>query len=378
MDIDIWFPTNADVSTLEQATYGNNRARFAYQTDEVSTAQEFPLLVYSPGWGVEATRNSGFAESMASHGFVVAATTHIDSTVPRSAVDRPQDVSSIIDVMLAKSATEGDAFHNLIDGDSIGVAGHSIGGFAAMALVAGISAGGVTVPPDERVRAIMPIAKAIPSDPGLNVINVNVPTLLFAGSQDGASNTARSDLRKLSSSDKFAVIIDGADHPATGNSRCQQSPPETTCANDETMRLEALYGASFFNRYLREDQSLSHLFTQSYAVANEPLVEFWASAVADTDRDGRTTFADFLFLSEYYGATESLGKGRRADFNKDRRIDFADFLILSQNYSGGNGTAAAAVPEPATSSILLGGVVIVLGLRRRSPIRTTQHRAAHV
>ena len=55
MDIHVWFPTSADVSTLEPASYGKNTARFALETDQAVSDQSFPLIVYSPGWGSEAT-----------------------------------------------------------------------------------------------------------------------------------------------------------------------------------------------------------------------------------------------------------------------------------------------------------------------------------
>lgn len=378
MDIDIWFPTDAEQSTLSPTNYDGKTARFAFDTDQAAAGRQFPLIVYSHGWGGSPLANSYFAESMASHGFVVASTKHFDTSVQSAAVERPQDVSSVIDVMLANNAIADQDLSGLIDEESIGVAGFSIGGFTAMATAAGITVGNVTVPPDDRVRAIMPIAKAIPSDPGLIEADVTIPALMFVGKEDSSISNVRSDLPVMSSLSKYAVFVEDAGHLDVGQAYCQQSPMETACPNDDVLRVEALYGVAFFSKFLKDDDSFNNVLTQSYSTNYEPLAEFWDTGIADTDRDGKTTLADFAYLKEQFGAKGNLSRAERlADFNNDKAVDLKDFSILKKNFSGGMG-AAAAVPEP-TGIMLMGTsslLTVVFGRRRLG--RSTPARGRRV
>ena len=117
------------------------------------------------------------------------------------------------------------------------------------------------------------------------------------------------------------------------------------------MQVETILGAAFFDRYLRGEHTFDGVLSQAYAVQHEPSFEFWATAITDTNSDKRTTFEDFLKLSEGFGKTGRDARSSRADFNRDSVVDFADFLLLSQNYSGVAGVTAAAVPEPNSFSM---------------------------
>ena len=369
MDVDLWFPTSADPSSTNLAQYGNRTARFALATTEVAASDPLSLIVYSHGTGGDSVENSFFAESLASHGFMVAATTHQDGGVPpipSSTHDRPRDVQSIIDVLFDKTATESDPLHETINTAGVGVAGFSFGGFTSLAAAAGTNSGPTM--PDERIKAIMPIARGSFLEEPVSLTNVHIPTLLFAGEDDdfGLDNRLRTeDLRRLAATDKFAAIVDGADHGDVGVSRCQQSPATTACPNDDAMEIESILAVSFFQRYLQDDATFSDVLSQSYALQHEPPFEFWQSAVTDTNNDKRTDFADFLKLSEEFGKTgrEALRSG--VDFDRDRLVGFADFLLLAQNFSGSL-EAPAAVPEPSAFGLLVLASICLLALRQRT------------
>lgn len=94
----------------------------------------------------------------------------------------------------------------------------------------------------------------------------------------------------------------------------------------------------------------------------------------DTDLDGDVDFTDFNNLANNYGTGTTWGEG---DFDGDGDVDFTDFNLLANNYGlssalgaslgaaapVGAVAAVAAVPEPSSLAMLLGGACL-LGRRR--------------
>lgn len=95
--------------------------------------------------------------------------------------------------------------------------------------------------------------------------------------------------------------------------------------------------------------------------------DFWVSDLAqtfrgDADLNGVVEFPDFLALSGAFGTEGGWAEG---DFNGDGIVEFPDFLDLSANF-GSMREAAASVPEPSGSSLLLICVPFILGFVRRN------------
>ena len=90
-------------------------------------------------------------------------------------------------------------------------------------------------------------------------------------------------------------------------------------------------------------------------------VSITLAAAGDADLDGEVTFEDFLALSANFGEAGSWEQG---DFDGNGQVDFPDFLALSANF-GGAANAAAPVPEPASLSITLFGLLGLIGFRKR-------------
>src|SRR5262249_1346501 len=131
----------------------------------------FPLVIYSHGGGGNGDEADTLMESLASHGFVVAAPNHLggDILVFGGGGDsaeglrrnRPRDVSLVIDALLARNLDPLDPLAAHINPHEIGVAGFSFGGWTATAMASGHTepSTGLEVPPDPRVRAVATIAR---------------------------------------------------------------------------------------------------------------------------------------------------------------------------------------------------------------------------
>ena len=157
----------------------------AYEGLKPARPGHFPLLLVSPGLGVNYWFFIQFAVRVASHGFVVAVVEHNGeyqwpwspgfNELTEVMVRRPADISFAITQLLEKSGRHGELLFGAIDPDRIAMAGHSIGGYTAFALAGGddrvcdtlwaSNYSGDTLPepastcvpilPDRRIRAIV-------------------------------------------------------------------------------------------------------------------------------------------------------------------------------------------------------------------------------
>ncbi|MCS0639570.1 alpha/beta hydrolase [Streptomyces sp. LP05-1] len=142
-----------------------SEARVHARTEAVPLPGRHPLVVLSPGFGMARFTLTTLAEDLASRGYVVALVDHAyestgtlfpDGTVTtcaaceaadtpeelrRVTTGRGQDVSFLLDSLLGDRPAWRHA--GMIDARHIGMAGHSIGGAAAVSAMAG----------DDRIRA---------------------------------------------------------------------------------------------------------------------------------------------------------------------------------------------------------------------------------
>ena len=278
-----------------------------------------PLVLFSHGSGGINTQSVVLMETLASHGFFVAAPNHTGNStfdgpedVPfeDSATDRPKDVSFLIDLLLERSFDHADPLFLAINPFAIGVTGHSFGGGTALAMAAGYAASAFgPVPADPRVRAILPVSgtSGLFSDEELS--SIRIPTFFLSGTLDTAvpidPNTTRPfgliSAKSLYRADvigathtHFANICDIADilidvgfppdfWPVIGAGALVQ-PYLDTCIPpafplDEVKRIQNLYTVAFFRKHLLLDLRYKPFLTEAYALANEPDVNFFGGGV---------------------------------------------------------------------------------------------------
>ena len=153
-------------------------------------AGTFPVVLFSHGNRGIRFQNVYFCTHLASHGFVVASPDHHGNTFqdatpdPTPEVNRPLDMSFIIDQLEAMNVEPGHFLEGGIDATRIGASGHSFGGYTTFSLGGGASNVGTFT--DARVKALMPQAPAS-SDvffPDEFFDTVTLPTLVTGGSID--------------------------------------------------------------------------------------------------------------------------------------------------------------------------------------------------
>jgi dienelactone hydrolase len=148
-------------------------------------AGPYPLVVFSHGLGATPQLYEDVLVRWAAAGYVVAAPVFPLSNAQAPAgpdggdvVNQPGDVSFVIDEVIEAAAGEG-ALAGMVDGDHVGVAGHSNGAITTLGLVGGPCCR------DERVDAAIAIAGTGGGFPGgIGEIADGPPLLLVHGTED--------------------------------------------------------------------------------------------------------------------------------------------------------------------------------------------------
>ena len=309
LPIDIWYPAEVD-GDVEFTIYplqadAGITSEIAYRDATPNATREWPLLVFSHGFGGINTQSLPLMEYLASRGFVVVSPEHTGNTnSDRSATDpagdRAPDVTAVIDFMQSRCTNTEDPFHGAVNTKQVGVLGHSYGGFTATSVATGFR----NQAPDPRVVAIMPIAAANREITDEELARLTIPALFLCGTEDGLLSQQERTLALASSDALFGVEVLGATHTHFANI-CQignwlisigltketwstigasalTGPYEQTCEPpaldiDVALRIQNFYAGAFFGRYLVGDKAYDPYLTEQYAAANEPGVIFFSN-----------------------------------------------------------------------------------------------------
>ena len=312
LDTEVWYPAEPraeDPFTVYDLILGFVLpSSIAYEDAPAGPPAFAPLIVFSHGSGGSSWQSIYLMEALASHGFVVAAPNHTGNTVydqfagtsvplAQSAVNRPLDVSFVIDQMLARSADPQDPLHQRIRPWLVGVAGHSFGGYTALAIAGGVGALGLE--PDPRVAAIAAIAPASSLLAESDLAAIEVPLFLLSGTFDTTTpidpNTTRpwtvvegppvyrADIEGATHSGFAAVCDFGAILAGAGLSdeAIDAIVPDfiVTCRPpaldvEEVQRITSTYLVAFFRRHLYLHPFYDPWLTEEWAEEHEPLVHY--------------------------------------------------------------------------------------------------------
>ncbi len=306
LTVDIWYPADsrAEAPTASIDLVFTRLALPGVLASPEAAPGSFPLVVFSHGNGGVRFQSWFLMQALASHGFVVAAPDHAGNTaldaiagtsdpLGVAAANRPRDVSFVIDQMLGRDGDPEDPLHERIDERNIAVAGHSFGGFTALATAAGF----VDYRPDPRVDAIVPIAPATGfSDAEL--ASIDVPTLLMGGTSDTVVPIEPGIVRAwdlISGRPEYRVDLVAAGHNSFTNV-CDirdayvaagvgqpilgfvEEQAEDGCAPDllpidEAQRVTTLYVVSFLTGELQRNSRYGRYLTTGYAEHHDLPVE---------------------------------------------------------------------------------------------------------
>lgn len=237
---------------------------------------KFPLLVFSHGNGGMRSQSTFWCDHMASHGYIVVAPDHTRNACatsfngkvipydnagrPQAALDRPKDVSFLIDQFERLNTDGTSKFNGHVDAENIGVAGHSFGGFTAMAAQA----------QDPRVDAIAPMAGVVPE----GVTSSHIPLLLFVATEDDTINEkgnagARAFFDATKAPKYLVEFRDGGHYtfsdmeqinPNWGDGagegkRITNGEPLKYVSMDKAHALTNGYSTAFFDKFLKHDSA---------------------------------------------------------------------------------------------------------------------------
>ncbi|MGH7150297.1 MAG: alpha/beta hydrolase family protein [Planctomycetota bacterium] len=199
----LWYPTDVEAGEVRYAG-GPNRGRVAPDAP-IRTETPLPLLAFSHGYGGSAVGSAFLAEALAARGWIVACPDHEDrdklarlrggpqridrfafleraSAMARAGRDfdrgslryRLDDVRIVLDALLS-APESGPA----IDRARIAVGGHSLGGFAALALC-----GAIRGERDGRIAAALLFSPALSLFDEEEFSAVGVPTMILLGEKE--------------------------------------------------------------------------------------------------------------------------------------------------------------------------------------------------
>ncbi len=247
----------------------------------------YPLVVFSHGFGLNAAWYHTLLEHYASHGFIVLAPEHVEGDWYGSmaaAIDRPHDIVRTLDFAEQLTASDGD-LAGKIDMQHVAVAGHSYGGYTALAMAGAqfdfdaLNARCATLAPedpktflcmpligneaemaalaglddvpeglwpplgDPRVSAIVPLAGDAYLFDAAGLSNVTVPMMAIGGTADTGTPYdwgSKPSYDFVSSARKALVGLEGAEHMVAA-SPCEQMPWAAQIPYYEFMCLDPVW-----------------------------------------------------------------------------------------------------------------------------------------
>lgn len=141
LETGVWYPALAGSGPIEEATGGVRDA------PADGSGGPYPVVIFSHGsCGYEA-QSRFLTPLLATRGFIVVAPPHVGNTArefPACASltgltiglqERPHDIRAALDEILALGATPGSPFEGLVDGERVGMTGHSFGGLTTYLVV---------------------------------------------------------------------------------------------------------------------------------------------------------------------------------------------------------------------------------------------------
>lgn len=254
LDVFVWYPAPPGQGAIDPVTGG--------VPDAMPAAGSHPLVLFSHGSCGYPLQSLFLTPLLATRGFVVAAPSHPGNTLAEfpacgtptaqtaSFLERPADVTYVLDTLLAAGVDAASPFFGLIDETRIGMMGHSFGGLTTYLVAAN----------DPRIAVAVPLAPFATIAPALAV-----PSLTMIGGIDSVvPNAATRERFAESTPPKRLVEIAHAGHYAFSN-LCFPGPdcaPPATLDQDEAHALVLRWVVPFLEVYLAGDDAFRPLLAE--------------------------------------------------------------------------------------------------------------------
>jgi len=329
----IWYPAEGGEAF---DYYGAVDGRAALDSEPDRASGPYPLIVLSSGYSGCGIQSVFLTEHLAALGFVVAAPDHGDAFFcssetgraktswalagiigmgPADAKERYQEigdllsnadwryrtgeVSAVIDYMLAESARSGSVFEGMVDPESIGVMGHSLGGWTAYAIggveincedeesrgteggaVPGLGFPGLcsaevfadktTSLRDGRVKAVLGLSPSVWAFPNnLGEPALEIPTMTITGAKSDIDLDDIRDTYDHSPPPRYELILKGVDHMTVSDLAAAVGPakllfPGAIFHYSEKKEIFENYAGGFFSAYLKGDEEAREYIGESH------------------------------------------------------------------------------------------------------------------
>ena len=270
----IWYPAAAGAANESpDATY-----KGVMDAQLSPDGGPFPIIMFSHGSGGTPLQSTFYTSHLASQGFVVVAPPHPGNTIgdcfpcadmkalADSLLNRPDDITFVLDSMLKLNDDASSPFHGALDGTRVGMSGHSFGGLTTLQLA------GRGTTPFAAALAMAPPAAAVVGNRNPS----NIPIMLMGGGEDTTCPLGPQEAyyNALNGSEPhFLVVFPRGGHTAYTDP-CV--PLIDTCgpnAIDQTKAHELIdfYATAFFKTYVAGDKSYAAYLDPKLAAGDADL-----------------------------------------------------------------------------------------------------------
>lgn len=262
LTLEVWYPAAPQKEGAMQATYKNiTRGKNEFELQGVSFRDaavatgehKYPLVVLSHGYTGYRTIMFYLGEHLASHGYVVAAIDHTDSTneeidfakapsagFPSTLINRARDQQFVLDYFGSGQSR----FTEIVDADRAALIGYSMGGYGAINTVGSCYAYTQSIlaqfgTPPEATAALLPIFNScnggretvdarwkammafspwggeLAVHDAASMQNIKLPTLYVSGDQDdisGFENGVKKLFEQTGSKHNYLMVYENARH----------------------------------------------------------------------------------------------------------------------------------------------------------------------
>ena len=290
----VWYPTAAQPRSF---TYGGSlTGTVAIDAAPLAEGGPYPMLVFSHGYGGSGLSAVFLTESLAAHGWIVAAPDHHDAYsaarirlgplngfdrigLLRSAQEitasgsndrinyeyRLEEMHVVIDRLLAS-----EEFAHVIDSERLAIGGHSLGGFTALGLC-----GTIKEYFDPRLKAVLLFSTGAGGYlfRESELATVQLPSMLFMGERERNQRRGAQTMVQLEEkiyrnlpAPKYFLEVKGANHFSFNNAFANNWRTRFFSGTPAQFDVIQRYSIAFLERHVAAKSNTSAVLAQGHAM----------------------------------------------------------------------------------------------------------------